>query len=249
VRGAAVITGAAATAGVATVAMTGAVEVGAEIAESGRLSLGATTESAGSGAPVEPAEERGVWTVEAGSGVLADGSGFLAGWVLWPTGGVAVGAPVLAGDSESPRRCRGASTVAREPPPRAVGASGASASASAGTSAGESSSEAASDPDPVTELSGAPLAPAPPPLVPAPLPVSAPLLEPLGASVADDSPPRRGLARPSARDDELADDPAEESAFDPDDPPEPVLSANATGSAPAADPTPRAIASAPIRPI
>jgi hypothetical protein len=57
------------------------------------------------------------------------------------------------------------------------------------------------------------------------------------------------LARPSDRDDELAEDPAEESAFEPVEPPEPVLSANATGIAPAADPTPRAIASAPIRPM
>jgi hypothetical protein len=42
--------------------------------------------------------------------------------------------------------------------------------------------------------------------------------------------------------------PADESALDPVDPPEPVVSANANGIAAAAEPTPKATANAPTRP-
>jgi hypothetical protein len=56
------------------------------------------------------------------------------------------------------------------------------------------------------------------------------------------------LPRPSARDEELAEPDEAESEFDPVDPPDPVVSAKATGIAPAAEPTPRISASAPTRP-
>jgi hypothetical protein len=87
---------------------------------------------------------------------------------------------------------------------------------------------------------------------------------PPAASAAVDEAPRPARARdgafvesdaadpdaadPDAADPDAADpEPAASAALDPDDPAEPVVSANATGDA-TADPTPKATANAPTRP-
>jgi hypothetical protein len=77
-----------------------------------------------------------------------------------------------------------------------------------------------------------------------------PSAEASSADAAPDEAPRPARARDGAFVDSDAADPdaAEpESALEPDDPPEPVVSANATGDA-TADPTPNATANAPTRP-
>lgn len=60
--------------------------------------------------------------------------------------------------------------------------------------------------------------------------------------------PTRDFTRPPGRKDGLDAPDDDESAFDPVDPPEPVVSANATGIHTTAQPTPNAMASAPTRP-
>jgi hypothetical protein len=83
-----------------------------------------------------------------------------------------------------------------------------------------------------------------------------PDVSPSGSVVAESEPPvcgddpRRGLRDSSREELEELDDeaPADESALDPAAPPEPVVSANASGMAAAAEPMPKATASAPTRP-
>ncbi len=84
--------------------------------------------------------------------------------------------------------------------------------------------------------------PRPPPTV---LPEDLPSADPTPA------PPPRTPARLRALLSERAEEPESVDADEPEplDPPEPVVSAKATGIAAAADPTPRAIASAPTRPM
>jgi len=77
------------------------------------------------------------------------------------------------------------------------------------------------------------------------LPDDAPSADPTPA------PPPRTPARLRALLSERAEEPESRDADEPEpvEPPEPVVSAKATGMAAAADPTPRAIASAPTRPM
>jgi hypothetical protein len=76
--------------------------------------------------------------------------------------------------------------------------------------------------------------------------------EPLPADAVPDDAPRPARAGPrdgAFVDSDAADpEPAESAELDPDDPPDPVVSANATGTDATAEPTPRATANAPTRP-
>jgi hypothetical protein len=87
---------------------------------------------------------------------------------------------------------------------------------------------------------------------PAPSPAAdsaAPEPDPTELPSADPRPPARGpRAGEDFRDDDDDEDDEESAELDPLDPAEPVVSANAIGSEPRPDPTPRATANAPTRP-
>jgi len=235
--GAAVITGPAPTAGTAAAVTTGVAEAGAGVAEElcGAECCSGTTESGTPADPDTPAEDRPART-DGTTGVAEGATGSLGG---------ATDAPVFTGASESPRRrWVGAVLSLESAPPRTFGAETAPAGESlpvpvAATATESTGSVAAStDGSPTGSVVAPPERPLP----------AVPALVPEGPSLVAEAPRRRG---PSARDDgrdvdaEPEESELEESELEP---PEPVVSANATGTADTADPTPNTTANAPTRP-
>jgi hypothetical protein len=241
--GAAVITGPASTADTAAAATTGAADAGTGVESPdadlcGAESCSATTTSGTTADPAPSLGDRPART---------DGTGSPADGATAALGGDTA-APVFTGISEPPRR-RGVGAVLSpelEPPPRTVGADTAPESAgeslpdTAGSTAPESTGSVAAST--AGSTAGSVVAPPERPLPAVPAPdIEGPL------SVAEVPRPRGRSARDDGRD--VGAEPAESEPAESElDPPEPVVSANATGAGTTADPTPSTTANAPTRP-
>ncbi len=163
--------------------------------------------------------------------------------------GIDTEAPVFTGTSESPRLRLGAPSR-EDPPPRATGADTAGGSLTGADTAGASltgTSPTGTSLPATSPPTGSAEPPTERPLPTAVLPV--PVAEGSVAASCAGAPrraPERCRDELSDREEDEEED--AESVFDPDEPPEPVVSANANGTEATADPTPNTTANAPTRP-